>query len=158
MPTVHRGRINRQRGLVARRFRNSHQPEQVRMAEPPAPAQQPAPQRGGRRTQTPTRTATGSPRLPPHLTVAGVAAMLAEIKDISEARGDLEKRYEQLRKQVDAVPAGLYEDWLLSWGTPHEIVDHEANAELLESLGYDVPKKLSRPPIQVDFVPQVHID
>lgn len=152
MPTVHRGRVARQPGLTARGFRNP--PRTTRSNDPAEPAPTPTSAR-----QAHSRTPAAPPRrLPQHLTVAGVAALLAEIKDVSEARGDLEKRYEQLRKQADGIPAGLYEEWLLSWGTPHEIVDHDANADLLESLGYEVPKKLSRPPIQVDYVPHVHSD
>jgi hypothetical protein len=92
------------------------------------------------------------------MTVAGVAAALAELKDVSEARGDLNKQYDKLRNYVDGVPAGLYEDWLLSWGNPSQITDHDANAALLESLGYEVPKKPSKAPIQVDYVPQIYTD
>lgn len=86
--------------------------------------------------------------------VAGEHAdVLAAYSALSSKLSELEREKRQLRKAVDAIPAGaVYAGWRKRFGEPAEVLDHDAVRELLAKHGHEVPKKSAAAPLIVEFV------
>ncbi len=83
---------------------------------------------------------------------ARVSMLLAEYDEKSRQLRKLEADVKALKDQLRELPSGTYADWVLSEGTPREILDQPAVKALLAELGKAVPMATTRAPIIVSHV------
>lgn len=78
--------------------------------------------------------------------LAAYAAACAQARE-----ADRKKRV--LRTGVDELPADeVFDGWRKRFGTPAQVVDHDAVKALLAERGLEVPMKDAAPPLIVEYV------
>lgn len=80
---------------------------------------------------------------------ARVADLLARYSEVMSELRKLEKDAESLKKEVREVETGTYNDWVLSHGTPREIMDQPAVKADYAKRNVEVPTKTTEPPLVV---------
>jgi hypothetical protein len=83
---------------------------------------------------------------------ARVGQLLAEYDAETAAQRKAETRVKELKALVDEIDSGTYGDWILSRGTPREILDQPAAKDIITKAGQVVPTKMTRPPLVVTSV------
>lgn len=78
---------------------------------------------------------------------------------VGQLLADYDARKRELRKaaaavkeiedQVAELDSGEYGDWILSRGTPREILDQRAAKDLMTLYGIVIPTTMTRPPLTV---------
>lgn len=80
---------------------------------------------------------------------ARVGSLLAEFDSVNGQLRKLEKMAKDLKEQVREIEPGAYGEWVLSHGTPREILDQRAARELIKGLGAVVPTTMTEAPLVV---------
>lgn len=79
-----------------------------------------------------------------------IAMLLAEYDETSRALRKLTKQADELKTEIrENVDPGTYGEWIVSTGTPREILDQPKARELLKASGIDVPTKMTDAPVIV---------
>jgi hypothetical protein len=78
-----------------------------------------------------------------------ISMLLADYDARSRELRKLAKDVEALKDQVKEVAPGTYGDFVLSTGTPREILDQAAAKLTLTSNGLEIPTKMTDPPVIV---------
>jgi hypothetical protein len=78
-----------------------------------------------------------------------IGLLLADYDESSRALRKITKHVDELKAQIRDIDPGTYGDWVLSRGTPREILDQKALAVLLTENGMEAPKTVTQAPIVV---------
>lgn len=77
------------------------------------------------------------------------SALLAEFDARNRELNKLTTIVKGLKAQIEEIPVGTYGDWILSTGTPREMLDQQAVKQLCTEHGLPIPTKVTRAPIIV---------
>lgn len=78
-----------------------------------------------------------------------ISMLLADFDARNREFRKLAKIVEGLKEQVKEIDPGTYGDWIISKGTPREILDQPAARKALEAAGIPIPMKTTDAPVVV---------
>lgn len=85
--------------------------------------------------------------------ISRVSMMLAEYDETSRALRKLAKRADELKAEIRKdVEPGTYGEWIVSTGTPREILDQPAAKKALADRDIPIPTKMTDAPVIVTHV------
>lgn len=74
---------------------------------------------------------------------------LGELDRISRELRKLTKQADELKAELRQEDPGTYGDWILSHGTPREILDQPAARKALTDAGFEIPTKMTDAPLVI---------
>lgn len=83
-----------------------------------------------------------------------VSLLLADYDARSRELRKLGKDVETMKEQIKELEAGAYGEWILSRGTPREIMDQKAVKDDYTTRGATMPTKMTEAPIVVALASQ----
>jgi hypothetical protein len=79
--------------------------------------------------------------------------LLADYDEQSKALRKLSKRVDEMKAEIrKEIDPGTYGEWIVSTGTPREILDQPAAKNALTAAGIEIPTKMTDAPIIVSHV------
>lgn len=78
-----------------------------------------------------------------------ISLLLGDYDARSKELRKLAKIVEGLKEQVKEIDPGVYGDWILSQGTPREILDQPTARTAMEAAGIPIPTKMTDAPVIV---------
>lgn len=85
--------------------------------------------------------------------VSRVSLLLADYDEQSKALRKLSKRVDEMKAEIrKEIEPGTYGEWIVSTGTPREILDQLEAKNLLTGRGIPIPTKMTDAPVIVTHV------
>lgn len=82
-----------------------------------------------------------------------ISLLLADYDETSRALRKLAKRADELKAEIRKdVEPGTYGEWIVSTGTPREILDQPAAKNALTAAGVEIPTKMTDSPVIVTHI------